>query len=293
MKNVAIIYGIAWLILLAVYIASLFSKNKSRLVSKEPWYIYAIIIGFAPIVVLIIPYIIWKSAKDDKEIRVRNEEYERRKREEEDKINRANDRFNAAQKSAVNECGSDYIAIAQALHSSVRKKEYRKLSDVLDKIVLLRGAKLKVHECHQNGLGEESRVALSGHSPEEDVFESISFEESTMGAWQAYLLHQLWHSLPLWWHANYSIRDYLFAKKDIQYVRHIRQDRVFPDIESFVSSPEIYFLDGRYYVACCYWTDFGGVLKEYVEFSFINGKLTDFVCFRTETLFEYECGINF
>ena len=79
MRIVAIIYGVAWLILLAIYVASLFSKNRSLSVSKEPWYIYAIIIGFAPIVVLIIPYIIWKSDKDDKEIKARNKEYERKK----------------------------------------------------------------------------------------------------------------------------------------------------------------------------------------------------------------------
>lgn len=293
MRIVAIIYGVAWLILLAIYVASLFSKNRSLSVSKEPWYIYAIIIGFAPIVVLIIPYIIWKSAKDDKEIKARNKEYERKQQEEEERINQANYRFNAAVHSAGNECSRDFIELAQALHSLVRVKKYSKLSDVLNKIVAPGGRKLKVHECGQNGMGEESRVVLSGHSPEEDVFKSISFENSCMGAWQAYLLHQLWHSLPLWWHANYSIRDYLFSEEDVQYVRHISHDEVFPALDPFFSAPEIYCSDGRYYVACCYWTDFGGMLKEYVELSFVDGKLADFVCFRTDTLFEYKCGIMF
>lgn len=293
MKIVAIIYGIAWLILFAVYMASLFGKNRSLSVTKEPWYIYAIIIGFAPIVVLIIPYIIWKSAKDEKEINARNVEYERRKQEEEEKIKQANSRFNAAVYSTGNECGSDYIELAQTLHRLIRDKNYSKLSDVLSKIVSPEGTKLKVHECRQNGMGEESRVVLSGHSPEEDVFKSISFENSCMGAWQAYLLHQLWHSLPLWWHANYSIRDYLFSKEDVQYVRHIRRDEVFPALTPFVSTPEVYYAGGRYYVACCYWTDFGGVLKEYVELSLVDEKLVDFVCFRTDTLFEYKCGIMF
>ena len=57
MKIVLIVYGISWLILMAVYIASLFNKRKNVFSEKEPWYLYAIIIAVAPLVVLLIPYL--------------------------------------------------------------------------------------------------------------------------------------------------------------------------------------------------------------------------------------------
>jgi hypothetical protein len=67
MKVVFIVYVISWLILLSVYISSKFKERKtkgsvtSRSGSKEPWFLYLIFVFFAPIVVLIIPFVLTKK----------------------------------------------------------------------------------------------------------------------------------------------------------------------------------------------------------------------------------------
>ena len=57
MKIALIIYAISWLVLIAMLIVSFFLKNKSTR-ENHPWYLYAFIIIFAPLVVLLLPYII-------------------------------------------------------------------------------------------------------------------------------------------------------------------------------------------------------------------------------------------
>ena len=79
MKIVVIVYAVSWLILLIVYIISLFENKKSkkkdyaleRLLNKHKStkdkildkLVYIIMIIFAPLVVLVVPYIVIKHIK--------------------------------------------------------------------------------------------------------------------------------------------------------------------------------------------------------------------------------------
>ena len=98
MRTIAIVYAVSWLILLIVYIISLFQDKKSKRKddaleqflnkhksTKEKImdkFIYVIMIVFAPLVVLIIPYILVRDMKNKKQARIREEERECSERDE-------------------------------------------------------------------------------------------------------------------------------------------------------------------------------------------------------------------
>ncbi len=57
-------------------------------------------------------------------------------------------------------------------------------------------------------------------------------------------------------------------------------------------SPDVVFADGKFYVSCCYFTNFGGMIQETVEIAIDNGKAS-FHVIEQKTLVEYDCGIRF
>lgn len=218
--------------------------------------------------------------------------------------------FEIAIAKCVNQIDENYINVAQSLHEAVRMKDYGKIAAILDKMMLPRCTRFKVKECKPYGLGDESRLRLSWHSDSKDIFDYLSFDNSCMGAWQAYLLFTLWHSLPLHWHSNYYHRDYLYSKDDVKHIRlHYGSNDIVSKIYAYLDkndiAPEIYSYKGKYYITCCYWTNFGGLHREYFEIIFndsiyfdnCEGKHHDRIsiidCIVIKTLYDYHCHIRY
>ena len=155
---------------------------------------------------------------------------------------------------------------------------------------------LDVQECNQQGTGSVSRLFVNTPNNERifDIFDHLRFEDSIMGAWQAFLLDRLDHYLPLWWHADYNKRDYIYTKEDFDHITHFI-DRGFDKsvLEEYNIAPEIKGGNGKYYISCCYWTDFGGLRREFVEISLIDNKLKGAFVFDEKVIHKYECGIMF
>ena len=190
----------------------------------------------------------------------------------------------------------EYVRVAQALKGLVKKKAYGEIMNLLNKTSLPATARLDVEECQRQGSGAVSRLFVSTPSNDCDyeVFKHLRFEDSPMGAWQAYLLSQLWHYLPLWWHANYSKRRYVYSKEDLADITPYRKGEF--DVEAISGidvTPEIYEKGRRYYVTCCFWTEFGGLVREYVEMKFKDNLLEELFEFKRKTIYEYECGLLF
>lgn len=78
-----------------------------------------------------------------------------------------------------------------------------------------------------------------------------------------------------------------------RYMLMMKSDIESLDMDCLDISPEIYYGNGRAYVSCCYWSDFGGLEREYAELTLKDGRME--VCFFIEkkALFKYECGIVF
>ena len=201
---------------------------------------------------------------------------------------------------------------ARSLREVVDKKMYDPILGVLDMAVLPAGHTFGIEPCDMDGdsLGDTSKtfVRTPDGTRDESIFDFFRFEDSPTGAWQAFLLQQLWHYLPLWWHANYDGRTYVYSKEDLSrtflgkamvdpvakgYMLMLRSDVDSLDVDALDLSPEIVRGNGIYYVSCCFWTDFGGLKREYVKLTLKDGQLDEFFEFDRESLFEYNCGIVF
>jgi hypothetical protein len=125
----------------------------------------------------------------------------------------------------------------------------------------------------------------------------MSVENSHDGAWQAYLIHFLWHILPTFWHGGYDSRTYLFSKDDLRTLKTIEEkdQGVVAYLEDFDLTPEIVksTLNDKYYITCCYWSDWGGLIRELVEITIDDNKVVDFFNVQEKVEFEYDCGIKF
>ena len=312
MKTIVIVYAISWLCLFVVYLISMYENRKSKKMSKTlkaflnsqksrrdkilDKLLYVILIVFAPLVVFVVPYVVVKHVKSKKEARIREEEKRKSEQEYERHKTECSENYSKWANSKNNSCGKDYIRLAQSLMDLVRQQKYNEFLNLLDKASLPSTMKLGVKECIRQGAADRSRLCVkrSDDAFTFNINEYLEFENSAMGAWQAFLIDRLWHSLPLWWHDNYNKRDYIYSKEDINKITHF-VDRDFDAsvLEKYDLTPEIYGENGRYYISCCYWTDFGGLKREYVEILLLDGKLDKTFLFDQKVIHSYDCGIMF
>ena len=313
MKTVVIVYAISWLILFVVYLVSLFEDRKSKKADKAlkdflnkhksrrdiilDKLLYVILVVFAPLVVFVVPYVVVKHVKSKKEARIREEEKRKTEQEHERHKTECSENYSKWANRKNNSCGKDHIRLAHSLMDLVKQKKYEEFLNLLNKMSLPSTMKLGVMECaRQGGAGDRSNlcVKISDDALTFNIYKYLEFENSAMGAWQAFLIERLWHSLPLWWHENYNKRDYIYSKEDINKITHF-VDKHFDAsvLANYDLAPEIYGENGMYYISCCYWTDFGGLKREFVEISVIDNKLKGVFVFDEQVIHKYECGIMF
>lgn len=209
MKIVIIIYIVSWFILLAIYIASLFGKKKNHFSEKEPWYLYAIIIAFAPLVILLIPYLLISSYITEKKREKAVKEQEQREAEENAYKQRASQELKTAINGQQKEFDYDHLMMARRLVEKIKKEDYDSFLQYLVHLSLPDGASLHVEECNEEGNGDTSKLYVETAEGDYNlnIWDYIKAENSIDGAWEAYFLYKVWHILPLWWHANYSRRN--------------------------------------------------------------------------------------
>lgn len=298
--------------MLIVYIISLFQDKKSR--KKEDVlkkflnehkskkeriidkFVYVVMVLFAPLVVFVVPYILIRDMKLKKQERAERECREKKEKEQEKRKTDCSSNYSTMVGAKQNQCRDDYVRMAKSLKKLVEEKSYQDIIKLLDKVSLPSAMKLGVQECEHQGSGATSRLFID--SPENardyNIFEHLKFEDSPMGAWQAYLLCQIRHYLPLWWHANYDRRDYIYTREDFADITHFIDRGFNVDVlKDFNVNPEIYGKEGKYYISCCFWTEFGGLRREFVEISLESNRFESLFVFDDKVLYEYQCGIMF
>ena len=236
------------------------------------------------------------------EVAAEMEERERKKKELQERKDAVKREYLQAVSTGGNGMDLSMLHTARSLREVVDKKEYDSIPGVLDKAVLPAGHTfgIKLCEMDSESLGDWSKpfIQMPDGKRRESIFAFFRFERSSMGAWQAFLLHQMWHYLPLWWHANYDRRHYHYSQEDapvfdrpLPYFQ--KKVIINPDFSRFELSPEVYHESGDYYVSSCFWSSFGGLIREYAKLTFKEGMLDGFFVFDEKTLVECDCGILF
>lgn len=148
-----------------------------------------------------------------------------------------------------------------------------------------------------NGQGESVNYVYGGkdYPVTTQVFENVTVDDCNDGAWQVYLLHSLWHSLPLFQHAIYEERFFLFTMDDVNHIKLACDNHVnvLSGIKNYDIKPQIVKGDKEYFISCCYWTNWGGLKRELVEVIIENNKVSAINEISTDTLIQYDCGIRY
>lgn len=301
MKTILIIYGVSWLILLIVYLYSLYQVHHGKSpIQKEPWYLYVIILGLAPLAVLVIPYILISDFLKGKQQRKYNEEKEMREREAKQKRMDAKQNSQMAilldDESIMNDCQSKSATLINKIDS----RNYQDILTVLDKVSLPSGMTFGVDECEQSGTGDKSKlwVSTADGIKDNEIFKYLIVEDSPSGAWQACLLYKLWHSLPFWWHGAYDCRIYLDNQNDYRKIRPIMRDDDLKMIRNAIKSckdmnPSISQNGNKYYVQRYYWNDWSGLVRELIEVTIENKLVVSMIEVEKVVEYSYDCGILF
>lgn len=132
------------------------------------------------------------------------------------------------------------------------------------------------------------------------LFRRIKAECTPMGAWQIYLLHTADTILPLFWHAGYNRRKYIFSNDDLKNIRGFHGNKQFKNvdvsgiIEQYELLPKVEISENNAVVTSCFWNDWKGLVRETITINFLSDKM---VCInegvKTEVLYSYDCGIIF
>ena len=124
------------------------------------------------------------------------------------------------------------------------------------------------------------------------IFNYMKIPFSSMGVWQAFLLHVAEFIMHRTWHTCYNERTYIF---DLDCLRHIRPmevdlSRYYSDVELL---PKVSLLNGHEAtVRCCFWNDWSGLNQETAVAHLKNGVI-HFEASQIDTLVRYRCNIMF
>lgn len=174
-----------------------------------------------------------------------------------------------------------HCATGRCLTQTIEEKNYDSIMRVLHKLSLPKGFSLKVEEATaQLALeyrrkyklpirGLESKIFLEADGNTYDgseIWNYIHVENSIYGAWNAYLLYRIKHTLPLYWHAAYDGRIYVYdsSVEDMPILRADESVNLEPDVVEVV--------EGKYYVRCCYWDYDNSLRQEIVEVVISNNR---------------------
>ncbi len=189
----------------------------------------------------------------------------------------------------------------------VKQKNYDAVIAAFNKIKVSEGFKLAIHafskeeEC---GMGAESYTVIitpEGETipdKEKEFWKLLQVEDSVEGAWQVYLLRNLWHYLPMFWHAFYEERHYVYSADQLKRLLRYQPrlgDAPVPafNVDRFEIHPVIWQDGKSWQVGAHYWSDFGGLIYEQLKIS-LSGKVHIYsrpACCKT--LHHYDCGICF
>lgn len=323
MELVVIIYGIAWLLSLLTLLYIHFTE-KDKLFRRDNWKLSLFVITFAPIIFLVMLLCILISCIWDKK---KDGDVKKEKEIEEIKKKQAVENFKKCHgflvdSAVIEQIGRkllninlDTFRMPEELQMKVIGKRIptveEKILYVLDKIQLLEDYGLQL-EYEERGIGGRTYIYVKepNWNLSKNFLDFVIVDDSPLGALQVYFLSKLWHYLPMYWHGYYDRRFSVFSKDDLLKIkvrsRKTRGERPLKPSDIYEEgndlpeealacdvTPKVTRYEDKYYVSCCYWSEFGGLIRELVEIKIENNKVTEFLDANREVLYRYHCGIMY
>lgn len=331
MRITLLIYAISWsIVLLILFIIPLIKKKK---ISSESFGVYLLIIISAPVIVLWFLYdtisklITAPRRRREQEERAKMREEIARKRarkwveeaarkkaeEEKNRLRKelpAREFYNKMSKAVENQYTESLQTLACNLHKFIKSNKDVYFSSMisenfpdplkaLNRIVQVKDAKLEIRGSVLFINTPSGRIEYHQLCGEKSPF--LKVDISGKGAWQVYLLN----TIPFFIHELYGKRYYIFKEDDIysfkaggNFASESEREKNTSEMELLLKKgvdilPKIYVFDDMFYVSCCYWNDWEGLVREYVKISHSEGWITSIDCTHYDVLYEYDCGVTY
>ena len=295
-----IIYAISWLFfLLSLVIWRIAFGEEALKVSKDEWWVILIVLAIAPIWPFIFIYLLVDSRKERKERKQKEEQLER----EEQKLQMHKNEHAASIANDDEGIVSECIALGKNIVELVNSKQYDKLISVLGDIRISDGCSLKFKICEEpygDVMGDSSFLYVLNKDGEKDkdIFQYIEVSNTYRAAWQVFILYKLWHLLPMFWHGNYERRTMVFTSSDLSEEITLLNKasdmrNVTLDVSKYNLRPQLSQKGNEYFVSCCYWNNWEGLVREVVGIVVENNKVTEIVEVDKCVEHPYDCGIRF
>lgn len=196
---------------------------------------------------------------------------------------------------------SSFLTNAERIFSLIKKEKYDEALEQFSCISLPLRKKIKIELRDNKGYASNSKpyILTLGIFRDYNIFKHIKIEPSALGAWQAFLLFNLWHVLPVFWHGYYAKHAYILSNNDLEQI----QDIPYTIKRNLDVSPVIKQAYNVFTVSCCYWSEFQGLVRETLRIVFKNNKVVNLhpkkskfeknLDYKQEVLFKYHCGIEF
>lgn len=196
----------------------------------------------------------------------------------------------------------EFAQVGRVLHTIVEKCLYNKILLFLDKVSLPQNYELNVekYKVLPNAISGVSKLYIKLPNGEIDynIFKYLIVDDSCMGAWQALLLHELWHILPLYDHSNYSSYTNIFndSEKDLifKYINSEdeRLDGIKKVVESYDLSIKCVSFKDYYFILFTTWSVSVGLERYFYEIQIKDKQIVNINMRRCESLFKYNNGIR-
>ena len=286
MKIALIIYIASWIILLAIYVGcviddkSTYYSDDVQSIRKRNIGYYFLLFIFAPLVVLRLLHIVIRvfiqHRKETKAIKDRILHVK-----EQQKI--AFEKYKNAVDSASFLITEEFIEIAENFRLLANERSCSESFDCLNKLSLPADCLLlRLMRCICIYMNDDFVY---------NIWKYITVEDSYMGIWQAYILNSTFR----YRHNAYDCRFYIYSEKSIERIKFItkEQPKAIADVKNFNLTPEIAKDGSIYYVSCCYWNDWSGLNREFVEITIENNKVAEITELTSFNLIKYHCDVLF
>lgn len=309
---IGIVYAVS--IIIAYSLGFAHRRSTGRPMFENKWWHIALVL-FAPIFVLLIPFFIPQLVREKKQERLQEQKSRDRKEQIEEDKRISLGELERFERVIVDDSTPLYWTAVQ-LGASVGNMRYKEVenvildvvSDTIDehldaikshtkskKYAWLEGDdKLQVELCKEGGMGGRSRLYIGEKLIVKDynIFNRLRFDHSVRGAWCAYLIFKVWHYLPLFWHAGYDERQYLYSHVDLTHVHGFEKKLDLSGLDIDVT-PYVYWGGDRAYISCCFWNNWTGIVRELIRVEFDGNRVKEIKDIQSEVLYPYDCGVCF
>ena len=154
-----------------------------------------------------------------------------------------------------------------------------------DKAKLLANCTLSLR-IKKGGARNFRKVFVSNNNKESEfnIKEHLIVDDSVEGAWQAFIFQSYIDKIN-------SIKLYfLFSKDDVKSVKTLGNEDLSLELQNYDITPYVGKYKNKYFISYCTFSQWGGLIRQNIEITLANNRITTYRVFQGINIYSYDCG---